>query len=373
MGKRAQAMPKTDCLLSRRRLCTTLLVAGLAGPAHAGLTGIEVLDNAAIPVKNPASVVLVAIAAAGTRLVAAGEHGVIVYSDDNGVSWRQAAVPVDVTITCLTFATASLGWAAGHFGVILRTTDAGVTWVEQLNGIEANQLTMDAAQNAATQEPDAPGTPLAVRRAAKFLAAGPDKPFLCCLALSPAAVTVFGAYRMTMVSQNGGQGWADASLKIGDRFSHNLYAVAQIGADIFIAAEEGLVFRSSDGGATFPAVTVPTNVTLFGLTGTAQGHLIVFGVAGTCYRSVDRGQSWMAVSIAAQDNLTAGILLPGGEVLLGSQSGSLFVSRDDGVSFTALAGVPPMAVSAIALAPDHGLVFVGQTGVARLPAGFVAS
>jgi photosystem II stability/assembly factor-like uncharacterized protein len=341
--------------------------------ARAELTGIEVLDNPAIPVKSPASVALVAIGRAGARLVAAGEHGVIIHSDDNGASWQQAAVPVDVTITCLGFVTPRLGWAAGHFGIVLRTQDGGATWAEQLNGLQANQLTMAAAQLASTDEPDSLGMPLALRRAAKFVAGGPDKPFLSLVVLSPQKVIVFGAYRMTMITNDGGATWADWSLRIGDKFSRNLYAVAPIGPDIFIAAEEGLVFRSSDGGQTFPQVTSPSPVTLFGVTSTASGNAVVFGVAGTCYRSTDRGQTWRAVSINTQDNLTAAVLLNSGALLLGSESGNVFISHDDGASFAALSGLPPMAVSGMVLAPNGQLAVAGQTGVTLLPTGLLTT
>jgi len=346
---------------------------GLPLRARAAPTGIEVLDNPAIPVKSPSSVVLVAITQAGARLIAAGEHGVIIYSDDNGATWQQATVPVDVTITCLAFITPALGWAAGHFGIVLHTQDAGATWAVQLNGITANQLTMAAAQQASTAEPDAPGTPLALRRAAKFLQAGPDKPFLSLLALSPQKIIAFGAYRMTMLTKDGGATWVDWSLQIGDKFSHNLYAAAPVGPDIFIAAEQGLVFRSSDGGETFPQITSPSPVTLFGLTPTAGGHVVVFGVAGTCYRSADRGQTWQQVAISAQDNLTAAVLLPSGAILIASESGNVFLSHDDGASFTALSGLPPMAVSAMALAPNGPIAAAGQTGITLLQPGLFAS
>jgi photosystem II stability/assembly factor-like uncharacterized protein len=344
----------------------------LPGRARAAITGIEVLDNPAISVKSPSAVFLIAIVRVGTRLIAAGEHGVIIYSDDVGATWQQASVPVDVTLTCLTFSSPARGWAAGHFGIVLQTMDAGATWHEQLNGIEANQLTLAAAEQAATVAPNSLGTPLALRRANKFMQAGPANPFLSILALTSLNVIVFGAYRLTMMTRDGGQTWVDWSLQIGDRYSNNLYAVAQIGSDIFIAAEEGLVFRSSDGGQSFPAVTSPSAVTLFGLTATATGHVVVFGVAGSCYRSTDRGETWQAVNITVQDNLTAGCLRQDGAIVLCSESGGVFVSHDDGVSFVGVAGTPPMAVAGIALA-DHGVVCVGQTGVTRLPAGLLTS
>jgi hypothetical protein len=38
-----------------------------------------------------------------------------------GRQWRQASVPVSVTLTAVSFATPQLGWAVGHAGVVLHT------------------------------------------------------------------------------------------------------------------------------------------------------------------------------------------------------------------------------------------------------------
>lgn len=71
---------------------------------------------------------LVAAAQARQRLVAVGDHGVIVLSDD-GATWRQAhSVPVDGLLTALSFVDERQGWAVGHGGVVLHTEDGGETW-----------------------------------------------------------------------------------------------------------------------------------------------------------------------------------------------------------------------------------------------------
>ncbi len=280
----------TRGLLSRRRdILKSVVAAGCLLPHWArasSLTGIYVLDTASIRVRAPDHVLLEAVARAGDRLVAVGEHGVIIFSDDNGASWMQADVPVGVTLNCVAFATPMLGWVAGHFGVILNTEDGGTTWHTQLNGIQANQLTLTAAQAAAN--PSSPGAPFAMRRAGIFVQGGPNKPFLSLIVLSPQKLIVFGAFRMTMLTLDGGMSWADWSLNIGDALSHNLYAATVSGSDIYVVGEAGLVFRSTDGGNTFPAVASPANATLFGVLGIENGAIITFGVAGNIFRSEDQ-------------------------------------------------------------------------------------
>jgi photosystem II stability/assembly factor-like uncharacterized protein len=315
---------KRRALLKASMGAGVLLFPGLGKAA--AQTGIGVLDTAAIPVPHPDGVLLEAIARVGSRLVAVGQHGVIIYSDDNGDHWVQANVPVDVTLTCIGFATPKLGWAAGHFGVILNTADGGETWQLQLNGIQANQLTLAAAQ-ALTPDDTSPGAPFALRRAEIFVKGGPNRPFLSLQVLDSQKIIVFGAYRMTMMTQDGGKTWVDWSLHIGDRLSHDLYAATSVGTDIYVAGEAGGVFCSTDGGNNFPAVTSPSSVTLFGVVGAPDGSVIVFGVAGAGFKSSDIGKTWTSIDFGTQDNLTAGLVLSSGAVVVASESGGLFTSR----------------------------------------------
>jgi photosystem II stability/assembly factor-like uncharacterized protein len=354
--------------LARRSLLLSAGVLLLPGMAHGALlTGYAALDTGAITVRHPGCVTLFAVAHTGSRLVAAGEHGVIIYSDDDGANWTQAHVPVNVDLVCIAFATPVVGWAAGHFGVVLNTTDAGQSWQVQLNGTEANALTLAAAQAAVAHPNDAsPGLPFAMRRANFFMAAGPSKPFLCLLVLSPEKIFAFGAYRMAMFTKDGGKIWADWSLNIGDRLSNNLYAAAAIGADLYVVGEAGMVFRSSDGGATFPAVPSPSGVTLFGVVGASDNAVIVFGVAGNCFRSVDAGMSWSAIGLGTQDNLTAGRRLGNGHILIASEGGVLYRSVDNGQSFNPVPGVPHLLIFDIEATPDGSLVIAGQSGAVRL-------
>ena len=82
----------------------------------------------AITSAKASQAMLLSVTQAGARLVAVGEHGIIVYSDNQGKSWTQAAVPVSVTLTAVFFPDPQVGWAVGHDGVVLRSQDGGKTW-----------------------------------------------------------------------------------------------------------------------------------------------------------------------------------------------------------------------------------------------------
>jgi photosystem II stability/assembly factor-like uncharacterized protein len=330
-------------------------------------TGVRALDEAAIQAKAPDRVFLDAITRAGNRLVAAGQHGVIITSDDNGLTWQQAAVPVNVEITAISFASPSQGWAVGHYGVILHTQDAGATWQIQLNGLQANRLTQAAAQAAVTANDPSPGTPLALKRADHFVTGGADKPFLTIWAQSPQDAIVFGAYRMAMKTTDGGKDWSDWSLHISDAYSHNLYDAAAVGSQIYIAAETGLIFRSTDGGNSFAEIPPPGTATLFGVLGTGENFVLAFGVAGQAFLSKDGGQSWEGVAFGTSDNLMAAKMLSDGSIVVANEDGTLYRSTDNGQSFVPLQLAIPMAVFDLAQAPDGGVILAGNGGILRVP------
>ena len=352
------------------RFGVALLAFGLTIPTvHAARVdaSASALHSAAIAVKAPQKVFLCAIARAGDRLVAVGDHGVIIYSDDNGSTWRQATVPVSAELTAVNFASPRDGWAVGHYGVILHTRNGGTTWHLQLDGLQADQLTMAAAQAATADHDPSPGTPLALRRAARLVADGVDHPFLTIWTPSVDKAMAFGAYRMADKTTDAGKTWTDESLSIDDPYSQHIYDAENIGGDVYLAAETGLVFRSTDGGNHFTQVTQPVHATLFGVLGAADGGVLVYGVAGQIFLSEDRGQSWSAVPIATTSNFTAAAKLRNGALLLGGEDGTLYLSTDNGHNFRALAGVKAMGIFGLSQAESGDIIAVGNAGVMKIP------
>ena len=64
--------------------------AALATPASAQIPPPTTAPVAAFKAPLATKAPLLAIARAGSRLVAVGDYGVVVLSDDNGTTWRQA-------------------------------------------------------------------------------------------------------------------------------------------------------------------------------------------------------------------------------------------------------------------------------------------
>lgn len=336
--------------MQRRALLLALATAALPPAASATPT---VLSEPAVPTPRALDAAMFAIVRAGTRLVAAGERGIVLLSDDDGTSWRQARVPVQATLTALHFADARIGWAAGHLGVILKTEDGGATWRKQLDGVQAAALMSQALRAAGD-------TQAAQRHASE----GPDKPFFD-LSFSDAQHGIaVGAYKLAFATADGGATWAPIAARLPNPKDLHLYAVRRVGERVFIAGEQGLVLRSDDGGTSFSALASPYKGSFFGLVATRAGSLIAFGLRGNAFRSTDGGLHWEKAETGSSASLNAGLALADGSVLLLAQTGTVLVSHDDGRSFTHQAGggVP---ASAFAANGRGALVLAGLRGVRR--------
>ena len=354
--------PKAGIAVALRGALLTLSVA--VAPAAFAQTSITDLTLPAIAVRTPSQNFVDGLAIAGNRIVITGQHGLIAYSDDEGKTWHQARVPVDVLLTAVAFANAKDGWAVGHMGVVLHTIDGGETWQKQIDGRQVDDLEVAAAQTA---DPALPTAALAARRAEVFENMGPDRPFLAVLAQTPQQAIVVGAYRMALRTTDGGKTWDDISLNILDPLSHNLYGITQIGNSIFIGAETGVAFSSTDDGCNFPQLTPTGDATLFGVVPTADGSVFAYGVAGAAYLSHDQGKTWQTINVGTNSDITAGLLLKSGVIVLASETGNLFVSYDNGQSFQQFSQTIPMLLTNLAQMADGNVVVTGSSGVKILP------
>ena len=114
---------------------------------------------------------LTGLARAGKRVVAVGQRGHVLLSDDAGKSWQQADVPVSADLVAVSFANAEAGWAVGHDGVVLHSADAGRTWTRQLDG-------RDAWATCSSRATRKSGDDKWLAEAKRFAAQGAENPFL---------------------------------------------------------------------------------------------------------------------------------------------------------------------------------------------------
>ena len=325
---------------------------------------------------------------AGTRLVAVGERGVIVISEDNGSSWSQAQVPVSATLTAVMFVNDRLGWAVGHAGVILHSSDAGSTWQLQFDGNRANAAYRDYTQvkrellEAEVEALEAQAGPeeaqalddmayaledavFAQEDAQDALATGPADPFLDVLFVSESRGYAVGAYGMLYTTDDGGAQWQIAIEGIDNVERFHYYSIAAGNADtLYLSGEAGLLYVSGDGGTSWQRIPDLYDGSLFGVV-VATDEVMTFGLRGNNFVSSDVGISWQKKETDQSYSLYGGSLLDDGRVALVGAGGSVLLLDESG-QIARYSHPSRSTFSSVAQASDGSVVLVGMDGVGRL-------
>jgi photosystem II stability/assembly factor-like uncharacterized protein len=333
-----------------QRLVTAAILYVALTLAHAGPQANDPLNE---PAKNSALATRSAfttITRSGARLFAGGERGLILYSDDQGKTWGQASVPVRVTLTSIRFADASHGWAVGNGGAILRTEDGGAHWSKQLDGNAIARM-LEQGAHGLTEE-----------RRKRLIGEGADKPFLDIYIKDADNAMAVGAYGLIFATSDAGKNWRPVFGRVGAAEERHFYALRKVGSSLYLAGEQGLLYRSTDEGMSFVPVATPGKATIFSVVG-SQHEVILFGLRGAAYQSRDGGASWKRIELQTRNSLTDARQ---------SSDGSAYLVVDDGGSVWRLAGdgsavgrVPTAAVfpfSGLEVLADGTAVVVGALG-----------
>jgi len=306
--------------------------------------------------RNP----LLAVTRAGARLVAVGQRGVVVVSDDRGAHWTQAQVAAASDLVAVSFPTARQGWAAGHDGVILHSDDGGSTWAKQLDGTVAAKLA-EAAYRKRAEAGDAPAAQ-ALKAAQLDYQNGPDLPFLGIWFDNEREGYAAGSFGLLFATRDGGAHWEPWLDHIDNPQGLNLNSVRGIGGQVYIAAERGTVFRLDRARQRFVPAATGYAGSFFDLAGTA-GDILAFGLRGTVFHSGDGGGSWEAVKSGVDASLTGGTVLGDGRVVLVSQGGQILLATGQGRGFALLPAASPGLFAGVAEAGAGQVVVAGLNGV----------
>lgn len=320
---------------------------------------------------------LLDVTSAGARLVAVGEKGRIIYSEDAGAKWIQAEVPVCVTLTAVSFPTPQKGWAVGHDGVVLHSSDGGKHWSKQLDGSQLNPRAYDQLEKMSKAEAsrgrasNGAGQAMAVDRGGleiylKDLKVVKDEgatlPLLDVWFANEREGFVVGAFGMAARTSDGGDTWNPILDRLDNPQGLHYYGIAPVGRDLFIAGESGMLLRSEDQGKTWTKLESPYEGSYFGIVGTRDGKAVIaFGLRGSAFRSIDRGKSWKPISLPTGAAWMGGAQLPGGSILLTSPTLGGIVSTDGGATFSSLPDFPAGSV-ALTATQEGKVVAVGMSG-----------
>lgn len=306
---------------------------------------------------QPDQLLITGLARQGTRLVAAGEQGHILYADDPGGPWTEASIDPQrgSTFTQVAFVGKNVALALGHDGWIVRSEDGGKTWKEvAFNPRQAQPL-------------------LGV--------AGPYD----------GTLLAYGAFGLLMRSTDLGKTWnplpfdisaapdaaggkpkpvdpnADpfANYTTGDNLSgHHLYGMTQLDdGSLLLVGERGLLARSTDGGNHWTSLPQIYKGSFFGVLKPTPHSVLAFGMRGHAYLSTDAGKTWRRSAVPQVISLFGGTVLADGRVVLVGEQDSIFVSDDGGAHFSMVAQGDRGAMDAVLGVAGDGLLTAGINGV----------
>lgn len=260
----------------------------------------------------------------GNRIVAVGDRGYIVISDDRGATWRRAKSPRTPMLTSVDFLDDQLGIAVGHDSAILSTSDGGESWTQ------------------------------------RFSAPAEGRPLLDVLFVKKDFAVAVGAYGAYYESVDRGATWTARKIIADDK---HFNAILELGeGNLLILGEAGTILTSVDWGKSWTTIPSPYKGSFFGALVTDDGAVVAFGMRGRIYRSSDKGKSWKQVDNPSTATLIGGEKLPDGALVIAGAAGTALVSRDNGQSFVPIATGTTKSFSKPILASDGSVLLLGEAG-----------
>lgn len=271
---------------------------------------------------------------ANDRLVAVGERGHIVLSDNQGKTWQQVLVPTSALLTRLFFIDENIGWAVGHQQIILKTQDAGSTWVLQhMNDNLDQPAIFDIWFKSKTQG------------------------------------IAIGAYGLYLKTADGGKTWQDIyqqtleDEEIGFPHFYSL-AYGKESGKLFMAGELGFLAVSDDIGATWKKLDSPYDGSFFHIGVLPKDKLLIMGLRGNLFRSTDLGKSWKKIETGTISGLQSMILMPvSNKVLIVGSAGTQLISDDYGKTVKLIQRSDRVSLANAIVLANQQVMLVGINGV----------
>lgn len=253
-------------------------------------------------------------------VVAVGERGHIIQSE-NLKEWHQQEVPVQSTLTGVTFTDKDNGWAVGHDSVILHTANGGQSWQIQQYLPKQQKPLLDVAFKNSNEG------------------------------------IAIGSYGLFYRTTDGGKTWQrefhtsllpeedieyleelraeDEQAYLEERASilPHFNQIYIDGVTTYLVGELGLIAKSNDFGKTWQRAPEIYQGSFYDFSRTKLGNLLAVGLRGNIFRSIDSGASWQNIQINQTALLNKVIYSPSGLIYILGNNGVLLESNNDGVMF----------------------------------------
>ena len=300
MGKRQVARLNTKWYGAQKNLVGFLivLVLGLIVPLWAGVSGSEMVEELNYR-DEPYGMHFVD----NVHGWAVGDQGLMLETKDGGMSWVRHERTTIQPFFDIDFVNPQKGWIVGSKGLILHTKDGGKHWERQESGA--------------------------------------DKHIMAVEFLDESRGVAVGAFGTVLRTADGGTSWDVYPIDWDNELVEvvettgiaepHLYDISFVEECGFIAGENGVIMRSTDGGTTWDVVHGGIFPPVFSAcytdcsTGWAVGQN---GFALTTHN----GESWEKVELPATENLTK-VRFAGDRGVIVGDYGTVLTTGDGGATW----------------------------------------
>jgi photosystem II stability/assembly factor-like uncharacterized protein len=283
----------------------------------------------------------------GFAVTSSASGGKIYRTVDGAGSWTQVG-STPQPLNDLTFVSPTVAYAVGAGDTLLQSTDGGGSWAKlplALPGGAAPVLTQISCSDPmncliATAAAPAGGSNSLVRTTdggQTGTLVSPAGQNLLSVAFSNATTAVaVGVAGTTVISSDGG---ATFPTSISHRLGATLQGPIRIGAsaqDAYMAGHSGLIAATTDGGAGWGVLRVPTSSNLLDVAfpTTSVGYTV--SASGTVYRTSNAGLSWSILNSGG--GTPSALLAPNEQTILLVGPTGLRRSTNAGASFSSVSG-----------------------------------
>jgi photosystem II stability/assembly factor-like uncharacterized protein len=253
---------------------------------------------------SPSSTKLLAASfAVGLRVIAAGEHGVTVVSNDAGATWAPLGDRLPQTFTRIRAVSASLVFAVGPNGTLARSSDGGRSWAALGVSTSEDVIDVSFADAFIGYAVDAAGTVLRTENGGvswQILNTGYSATPQAVLALDAETVLLIGG-RGVLRTTDGGDTFSRVRARIVA--AARLFNVDRAGGRVFAYGSKNIV-ASSDRGRTWKKVLRPRKALLASLDFVSARTGFVLGQDGQLFKTRNGGRRWADLSAVGSDDAT---------------------------------------------------------------------
>jgi photosystem II stability/assembly factor-like uncharacterized protein len=283
----------------------------------------------------------------GYAIVSSTKAGTIYRTTDGAGSWTPVG-SAPQALSDLTFVNPGVAYAVGAGNTLLQSTDGGSTWIKLPLGLPGGalpSLTQISCSDTrdcliATAPGPAGGSNSLVRTTDGGFSGtlvSPSAQNLLSVAFSNATTAVaVGMGGTTVISSDGG---ATFPATVSHRLGATLEGPIRIGAsaqDAYMAGHSGLIAATTDGGANWGALRVPTSANLLDVAFPTTNVGYTVSASGTVFRTSNAGLSWSILNSGGGAPST--LLAPNESTVLLVGPTGLRRSTNGGSSFAAVNG-----------------------------------